>query len=62
MAAYKNFRVQYNVGKIKYLVSYHDGEKKYPDGSPFFDIKSFKKKKNLKEFMNQLSEDGYISC
>lgn len=29
-------RIQYNVGKVKYLVSYSDGTKKHLDGSEFF--------------------------
>ena len=55
----KRFKIQYNVGKVKYLVSYHDGEKKHADGSPFFDIKCFNNKKNLKKFTDHLFENGY---
>lgn len=35
----KNFSEMQNVGMAKYVVNYHDGEKKHKDGSPFYDIK-----------------------
>ena len=56
----KNFYVQTNIGKSKYVVNYHNGEKKHPDGSEFFDIAIFRNKKTLVEFTNSLQSDGYI--
>ena len=56
----KTFRVQYNIGKAKYVVSYYDGAKKHPDGSPFFDITIFKNKIKLNKFTKNLIEKGYI--
>lgn len=49
------YNIMYNVGKAKYVVSYHDGVKKHKDGSKFFDIAIFKNKKKMKEFINKLS-------
>jgi len=55
----KLFTVMYGVGKIKYLVSFHDGIKVHRDGSPFYDVKIVKNKKDLKLFTNKLLTDGY---
>ena len=55
----KMFTVMYDVGKIKYLVSFHDGIKVHKDGSKFFDIKIIKNKKDLKLFTNALLANGY---
>lgn len=56
----KRFNIKFNVGKVKYLVSYHDGVKKHDDGSDFFDIKSFSNKKFMNGFINQLIKEGYV--
>ena len=56
----KRYHVQYGVGKTKYLVSYHDGKKKHPDGSDFYDVKILKNKRDLWEFFAKLKKDGYV--
>lgn len=56
----KAFVVQYNIGRAKYAVSYHNGEKTHPDGSPFYDIALFRNMKKLNEFTRQLTEQGYV--
>ena len=56
----KRFYTQYNVGKAKYTVSFHDGESKHSDGSDFFDIAIFKNKKKLTKFIEDLQHNGYI--
>ena len=56
----KVFNERHNVGKAKYVINYHDGLKKHPDGSPFFDIAIFKNKKKLKEFKDDLISKGYV--
>jgi len=55
----KRFNVQYGIGKSKYVVNFHDGEKKHRDGSDFYDIAIFKNKKDLNGFIAGLSNDGY---
>lgn len=55
----KKYNVKYGVGSAKYLVSFHDGLKTHNDGSPFYDIKIFKNKKLLGEFLKSLNEQGY---
>jgi hypothetical protein len=55
----KKYRIQYNVGKVKYLVSFHDGFKTHLDGSPFYDIQCFSNKKKLKQFEKNLINQGY---
>lgn len=45
-----------NVGKAKYVVSYHDGIKHHNDGSPFYDVAIFKNKKKKDNFIKQLTQ------
>lgn len=56
----KSFHTQTNVGKAKYVVSYHDGVKTHQDGSPFFDVAIFSNKKELRRFQDTLLKDGYV--
>lgn len=49
----KDYNVMYNVGKAKYVVNYYSG-KKYKDGSKFYDIKIFKNKKKMEDFIKEL--------
>lgn len=60
LANMKRFCVHYNVGRAKYLVSFHDSNKKHPDGSDFFDVKLFKNKKKLGTFLKELRNGGYV--
>src|SRR6056300_562834 len=55
----KRFKRQDGIGKSKYTISYHDGKKKHKDGSDFFDIKIFKNKKDLSDFVGTLAKQGY---
>ena len=55
----KRFYVMYNVGKVKYLVNFHNGESKHNDGSDFFGIAIFKNKKKLSQFIADLRSNGY---
>jgi len=57
----KKFRVQTQIGKAKYVVTFHDGIKKHPDGSEFYDITTFKNKKKLNLFVISLLDSGYIN-
>lgn len=55
----KRFNTQTNIGKAKYVVNHHDGEKKHKDGSDFFDIAIFKNKRLFTKFVNDLKRQGY---
>jgi hypothetical protein len=55
----KNFNLMFNVGKIKYLVNYHDGIKTHKDNSPFYDIATFRNKKKRDLFVKELLRQGY---
>jgi hypothetical protein len=55
----KEFYVQNNIGRAKYVVNYHDGIKLHPDSSPFYDIAIFKKKKDLNDYTKALIQYGY---
>jgi hypothetical protein len=56
----KRFNEMYNVGRAKYVVSFHDGVKKHNDGSDFFDLRIFKNKKDLEAFKKELLSNGYL--
>jgi len=56
----KRYKIRRNVGKSKYVVSYHDGIKRHGDGSDFFDIAIFKNKKNLNAFVANLNAEGFV--
>lgn len=55
----KRFRVNFNVGKVKYLVSYSDGTKFHKDGSVFYDIATFKNRVAFDKFIKELKEKNY---
>lgn len=56
----KTFYTQYNIGKAKYTVSFHDGISTHEDGSDFFDIVTFSNKKEFKAFINKLKKKNYV--
>lgn len=56
----KTFYTQHNIGKVKYVVNYHNGKDKHPDGSDFFGIKTFKNKTKLAGFISELITKGYV--
>jgi len=55
----KLYYIQYNVGKSKYCVSFHDGIQKHDDGSPVFNLRIFKNKKNMAVLIKTLKLNGY---
>ena len=56
----KRYNTMSNIGHAKYVVNYCDGIKNNNDGSDFFDIKIFKNKKKLNEFIIGLVNNGYV--
>ena len=55
----KLYNQQFNIGKARYIVNFHDGIKKHEDGSNFYDMKIFRNKKDLIQFINKLESNGY---
>jgi len=55
----KKYYVQQNVGKVKYLLSFFDGVSKHLDGSDFYDIRTFKSKRELAREVKKLLAEGY---
>jgi hypothetical protein len=55
----KTYNVQYNVGKVKYLVNYHNGIKLHTDNSKFYDIQIYKSKVLFNNFIELLNKEGY---
>ena len=56
----KLYYITHNVGKVKYLISYHDGIKTHDDGSPFYDVHCTNNKKELYKFVKRLCDEGYV--
>lgn len=57
--ATKSFNVRSNIGKSRYVISFHDGVKTHQDGSPFFDIRIVSNKRTLAREIKALKADGY---
>lgn len=55
----REYYVMHNVGKVKYLLNYHDGINIHKDGSPFFDAKCFSNKKKLNKAIGELKKQGF---
>lgn len=55
----KVYYVQENIGKAKYVVNHHDGEKAHRDGSPFFDVSLFTNKRKRDGFIRELTRKGF---
>jgi hypothetical protein len=51
------YKIDYNIGKVKYLVSFYEGIKKHKDGSEFWDIKCFKSKLKMYKFLKELTNN-----
>lgn len=56
----KRYYTQFNVGKVKYLVNYHNGISKDKDGSDFFDIATFTCKRKFMVFIDSLNCKGFV--
>lgn len=56
----KTYSIQYNIGKVKYVVNHHDGIKTHNDGSKFYDIAIFSNKQKMNAFINELKTKGYV--
>lgn len=55
----KEYYLQHNIGKAKYVVSFHNGVKTHKDGSAFYDIMIFRNKPAVESFIKELSDKGY---
>jgi hypothetical protein len=58
-ASIKNFNTMMNVGKAKYVINHHDGKKTHKDGSPFYDLATFKNMKDFIAYKKKLKSEGY---
>lgn len=56
----KIYKVNPQIGTSKYSVSFYDGVKVNLDGSEFFDLRIFKKKRDLNKFVDTLRGLNYI--
>lgn len=60
--AVKTFKTQENVGRVRHAVSFHDGVKTHQDGSPFFDLRTFSRKREARRFVLGLKNAGYAEA
>lgn len=58
----RSFNVRGNIGKVRYAVSFHDGEKIHSDKSPFFDLRPFSRKRDMQRFVKELKAAGYVEA
>jgi hypothetical protein len=56
----KTYNIQHNIGRAKYVVNHHDGNKTHRDGSPFFNLAIFRNKVQLSRFVADLRQAGYV--
>ena len=59
IGAKKEYYLQVGLGKAKYVVNFHDGRKTHKDGSPFYDVRTFRNRKEADAFMKDLAQKGY---
>lgn len=57
----KTYRDNPPIGAARHSVSFHDGIKTHKDGSPFFDIKTFARRKEKDAFIRRIKRDGYAA-
>ena len=55
----KNYYRQDNIGTAKYTINSYDGVSTHKDGSPFYDIHTFKNKDSMNKFIAFLKAQGY---
>lgn len=49
-----------NVNGYKYVLHFHDGERKFKDGSPFYQVDIHTSKRNLNDCIKSLKSIGYV--
>jgi hypothetical protein len=55
----KDYYVMYGIGKCRYVVNFHDGEKTHADGSEFYDVRIASNKRELGGIVAELQRTGY---
>jgi len=56
----KRFYTMLNIGRVKYVINFHNGIDKHKDSSPFFGIYTFHNKKKFEAKIKELKNEGYI--
>jgi hypothetical protein len=56
----RRFHLHYNIGRAKYVINYHDGEKTHADGSRFYDMAIYGNKRKQQAKIRELRAAGYI--
>lgn len=56
---HKMYRDNPPIGKTRHSVSFHDGVKRHADGSPFFDLRTFRTGRDKESFIRDLEIGGY---
>lgn len=58
----KRYNLDFNIGRSKYVVNFHDGVKTHKDGSPFYDIAIYSNKRKMEAFVRRLQKLGYVEA
>lgn len=58
----KRYNLDFNIGRSKYVVNFHDGVKTHKDGSPFYDIAIYSNKRKMEAFVRRLKKLGYVEA
>lgn len=56
----KKYSENFGIGKSKYVVNFSDGIKTNKDGSEFYDIRIFSRKKDKDTFIKKLENYSYV--
>jgi hypothetical protein len=58
----KTFRDNPPIGKTQHSVSFHGGTKFHKDGSPFFDLQTFRRHADKNAFVRSLEQTGHTAA
>jgi hypothetical protein len=50
----KQFRIDPQIGRVRYPVSTYDGESHHGDGSPFWGISCFNNKRKMERYIREM--------
>ena len=56
----KVMKQEFNIGRAKYVISYHDGISTHRDGSPFYGIRIFHNVRKFRTAIREMKQEGYI--
>lgn len=58
----KTYRINPQIGHARNSVSFHDGASTHKDGSPFWDIAIFNRRRDRDRYVRELKKEGYTEA